>query len=1533
MNTDHTINNNNPSLISNNNLSPANPANPSVGSAYTIINTSQSKNEQESVWKQGISWAYNHTPSFVVKKIFKVAEVVILSKSSDLDKIRKENQEQLREILEEFELPYLLDAISPILAELIEKNVSEDQTIKEFLINEDQYATKLISAILPKIILNFAKEAKKSNERVTTTEVLSCIFGIIGKQFSNIESYIAEIESSDDIEDEKKQKLRKLLTPLATDLLEIGLPNGAQDLPLKNLPIFHLNEKIWDNLLHTWLPDLLLIVYHKLMDSRAQSKMNHLSELSGGDFLKKIFEYGISQVPVLIAANGIDLAKNISKQIFSDTKVLPVSLQNELREYHTSEESENYWKEICESITTWLGVQIKELGSSKDPQLINFWNFLGKGAEPILSHALYHIAKNISPNEDAGIMIVNTLLKTLNNFVQQNPITPDYEKFHQLSISLKEMTGLAGLEGETLPYPKFLKLSLDKFFDSILPIYLQENYQNYLLPVAELYKDISSPPPASQYKELKNLDNGGKELAKTSKALIKMASNDLPTIIRKNKKEIAEKIVSNLPEDAAFLKECIQSWIENQLENLGTSTNPQILNIWKYVESGVDALLTHMVLNFASKIEGQDQNVMFAMTNKFLQIINSFMKENSSEIYEKYRSITSDQKNPRDDDEFIKMFAPLADILIKELGLDDIEEIALSKLLKGVGPMLLKKVLPPLLASSYCDFIEPLNSYYQYEQRLQNLINHEQNESDISQGIMKLLPFLGMQVSQSLQTYFMTNFGNKLSILNDRDNSKLWEFVGDSITSLLLKGIVNVAEFTDQGAPLGNKMPSSIISSMIQLMTDNLPEAKEKAEKALKIEDKIQREEALRIAFSPLASMLLQTVSPPSPAPYPPLQELPIMKPLRQTIWNLVELKFLPDMLANLYISVSEKIKLTADKALQNQEEIKARTNNAYGTEACRVIGEWVSDFLPLYVTNESEEISSIIYNSLKEYLEIELKKGQGIQISSLDDFIKNHESEIKKIVSLNIVSLMKSPIKQDAQHLVKDYVEAVMLQFYNGLSKRIDVLINPQSDNYQKELLAKIAIRLLNSTKDHFVQLNELKHQEGKSSAHQIDSEKIFDAFGSNLHKGIPNDSDAKKSRLKIQKAQKIVELQRKKLKKLRNQNEILKAKNELFKAKAKIRKHQAKLKKYRIDNFYRPFTKEFLKLSGLNQASDLPFDIPEQEKLWDSISNQILPELLASAFGALSDPKNRNTMFLNAMKKFNKSLNAPRGGKKSKKAPKDELQKEMDTACGELILEMTKMFPKSILKTIFRLRTVKNLTAESVGGAFRQMLQEEITAQGLLDEGLKEAVGLLYPGKWEGEGLDAKYVPSSKEVSLKSLSEDEKEIKDIKADIKNQKLRKEGKKEGVKVMHNTVRNLIVDFFFYPWKSVNKFVNTLIDKHLPGISKQKRKYIDDVCHKIIFDVFGTGLNVISYPIRKILWFFPELYFAYRVEQMQKALEMDIQENLFNQYADDLLKSLTLEDDKTFVKKLICSLVQAAHERSLAATAASSAAAELHPNF
>ena len=735
----------------------------------------------------------------------------------------------------------------------------------------------------------------------------------------------------------------------------------------------------------------------------------------------------------------------------------------------------------------------------------------------------------------------------------------------------------------------------------------------------------------------------------------------------------------------------------------------------------------------------------------------------------------------------------------------------------------------------------------------------------------------------------------------------LWKFIGDGIKPILAHLLLNLAEGSE-GEDIFHTALKKLMTCIGGFIEEN---SKQIFEDYTRLQEKgidpVKNKNFIRL-FQPLSTKIFQMVG------MDHEDDRPTPGILSKTFWADIENKYLPQLLIQMYISTSS----WQNQAEKYRAEIKGITHTNHIPESCRILAQWVGDFLPSNIAVGSNAMAESIYGFVQKHL-------TGTSNQSVDEFLNAHEKEIKQLLSQNILNLAKGLTDENqAVSSSKGYIEALFLKVFDHLTTHIHSIEDPKGEHFQEEFLVKTALSLLNIVNKHFCKINAIRRAHGKATVNRIDAETMIRDYGDELHPAIPKEFKAE--RKIIQQAQKLIDAERRKISQTRRPERIEASRKKIKEAQAQLNQAKAKIDDYRLKNHFVPFVNDLLKVLNLENPEDLPMPAP----VWKAFCQEVVPKLVLEMFDEISNPSRRNQFLLIALESFEEALDSTPCDIEEEVKYEDGTQKDLDTACGELVLQLLQMvpirlLPEAITKVIFRLTKVKDISGEKIGRALRTKLKDQWSAIKILDESMAQGMTSLYPGHWDEE---MHFIPTKTTMDKEGhaveesgvwqhnfpMSEKEKEIRDQIQWEKDQALAQSLKKKMIRVPQKAIAFNLKSFVTSPWNRFHKSANEFISKHLgftPLIAKQ---FCDYVCHKIFFSFLGGILHILAFPLTQTVSLIAELYLNLKLRHVYQTVQMDIHQNLFYQLGDGLKDALVLhQQDPT--KDLITQLVETAIRR------------------
>lgn len=1130
-------------------------------------------------------------------------------------------------------------------------------------------------------------------------------------------------------------------------------------------------------------------------------------------------------------------------------------------------------------------------------------------------------------NYDPTLDILTHLFSVINtNFEKIHPLIQEAEAQGKSKEEIRKI--FAGLVQELLamamPHGKE-----DLPVISKLQGYLWDFIQDSFLPdqLYDLYHQFMDPQLQSKKAKLA-AHNGSGNLVKLADMASEMAVGSLPKAIAKQNETIASIAIKEVFIGQEAQGPEVKAWLGNLIKELGKSKNPELQKVWKFVGNSIEPIVAHVFLNLveeAKKKAGkgkEPKDIAFDITNQMLTLFTEFVDANKSKLDARLGEIEQFiGVEPDEDPEFVAMFKPLSDKMLAMAGLDKPENFPAAGMVRAVALPAIADGIPKLLAKGYRDMANAPKDRVQYQARLRQVLNPNESQEGVlaqksetvAQHLEKLCGFMAGSITKVVTKYL--NGNTPLKMEKDSQAQAVWgDFVKKNLETLLLKVMVNYAERTPEviRAPEGGHpkalLPANMVVRLADVMGKKLKEAKPRMDNAEKIVDPKLRNKAMRKAMRPLANELLSMFGPKEKESL--LKDLPLPMAAGEQVLTALEKQLLPDLLVEMYQDTTAWEREVG----ACREQLFAYYKTTHVQEACHVIAQYVADFVPHLLSTSHEDLAATIF----KVLEKQLAESGITEANELTAYLKSHPEEVMALLAENMKALGESqdPAIKALNPVIHDQMEAVLLKVFANLSKKIYDKENPAGAHYQQEFLSNAAISLMKVMSDHLRKVNSVQRRNGVNHAHELSQEQLLKAFGSALHGGVPNSPEALQAQKKIAEAKQIIRAELKVIQKGRPEN-LAEARRKIKAAKAVIKKEQEIVNESRKKNFFIPFTNELMKLLEIDDPNNLPFPAPIREEILELVKNNLLPEVLMKLYELILDPNTLNKIVLNTLDTFNETMEQIAREEKENPGrvsvqdpvPEDDLQKKMNLACGQLVLEMVEMMPNSLTNKFFKSEGIRKMAAEKVGEAVRRQLSQNWTMMKIIDKGIVSGLPNFRDGEWEGKA--GQEVFTAKKFSVETgekqavtealkfsfpKTEAEIEADDIKKMLDEEVTARKVKRTMVKTVTKQAKTHMKAAFVDKWRTFQSFVDTKIEKLFGSKGKAVKDFCDKICSAVVFTGLGTVLKIIGWPIYKATWFLIELYIGHRAKHILKNMHMSIHENMLYKASETILDALQTKD-------------------------------------
>lgn len=1021
----------------------------------------------------------------------------------------------------------------------------------------------------------------------------------------------------------------------------------------------------------------------------------------------------------------------------------------------------------------------------------------------------------------------------------------------------------------------------------------------------------------------------------------------------------------------------LQAWLTAEIQKLGNLENPTSRLVWDWIGPKLDAVSAYLFAHLAAK--GSSQEPIFPIILTLLKNLGKFDRNHRNAVEACEQTEGQNGQDPLNSQKYLDCFQPLLDSLKQSSGFSSLEPLILNVIgesgVKNTNALLLKTLAQyyknPLKFLTECHkiirdgsrvsddhpFFQPLNTVLlSSKQRLRELLILEREGGPFSTDegategtdqienlctvfAKRLTPWLKDQITEKINSNIgaIPNAFNTMSSLDFQER-----YLQKLLTSLFMQILANylhteksaaqqvvAPEFEGIPIPTTAAFPfSKVLEKFTKILESHLHQDSENIKKAAAFSDSVEgidflpqeeiakhqkalkdkKAEALRVAFSPLANALIDAISPAGADPNVIPYDFPF-KSMLDWMWKDLRKEILPDFLASVYMDST----VWTREAEASKKIILDQANTPYIPEGCRVLGKWLSELIPSYFYQNQADWAEWIYDAIAKFLEKE-GNSEGLSVNA---YIQKYEWAIKKRLceDLGGCCFPNGKFEATLRPFTKQDVEAALLKACSHLTVNINN-VQGRDKQQQEKFMVNLGLNLLKVANSHFTALNNTAQSYGWYAAHQVPHKHFIAGFEENLHKGIPQTKEGLQARKTIKKALKFLEKERRLYAKLQDPVKKKESREKIRKAQAAINRAKEIQWKER-EKFFKPLSENLIKLMGLNGPKDLAVPPQLQESLWTRFTETLLPTVLANVFETITHPATRMTMMMTGLENLNLAMDGISDGEEAENAlARDDLmQRNLNKACGELILELVKLVPHSMIQAIFKIDKLKILerqSAELVGKAVRDYLGRDLNVLKWIDKGIKSGLPSLYPGTWD----EGRFVIDEKAPWLFPLNEEAVEQRErewqAQMDTDAKRMRK--------MMVATTRRIMSESMAYSWKIPLfklKLVWEACVRFVFGeYGDRVIRFFQELGENTVFKLIEAGCSAFTYPFRTIFWFFMEIHIGRKADHVIKSLQLDIHENLLYQLTDTFIATITgamkAEDSEEALK----SYLDAADNRS-----------------
>lgn len=1163
---------------------------------------------------------------------------------------------------------------------------------------------------------------------------------------------------------------------------------------------------------------------------------------------------------------------------------------------------------LSSKIVKALHLRIKDSYSPSEDELSN----LTLAINATLTKILLNIQKNIPSHENQPVAILKIFAslaqKHFPALADQLPkiqaIEDEKERqrqlkdlFAPLAVDFFKVTFPNGKNDLPLPYPvqdiawDFLKklFHQDKDKPDGKLAYVKSVACKPLAPalpagfVFEIYQILTTPLLSDGHAELAAME-GGEFWMQLSQFIANKTADNVPSLLAVKRELIAKEIVDILDVEPRN-KSTIESWLSSLIMDLG-KPDPQLTPVWKFLSRYLMSTINHRLLALNKS--------QFEEAKRMLEYIKGTILPGIAEI-------ENDPSAESRHAKLIQRFEPVSDKLVALGGLENPANLRFPFFKKELVMLITlarRKFLPEFLADFYEDVTHPQRSFPELDRRLKVLFFDEnfalanlsaderaqtlralyhnlgdpQNELWRRSGIAELareietsFSFVSRGLREIIRNYLRADSENAAQLMIDFLPKKELSQPGKLWLSFLIKQAVEhhdpIVEQLFQGIEKIIEQALLHVFVFVGERTEKViqPGVNEHGQKYLianiviRLLDVVHRRPNITIQINACQQLnpverqeALRKIFEPLAQEFlqigieNPLDNLPMLRYLKTDLWEAIQTKIVPDLLEKMY----RRLNFWQARAETSKQTIRAIFETSHPEEASNVIAHFGSEYIPYYLTFAHEEVALKLRHQAEEWFRAD---------PEISRYLQSHQDTIVKLLGSNIHQYGESlhPAIIANKPYTTKMIDGLILKLMANLASKVHTT-EQQKPNFMVESFKS----LLEVTTHHFLSINRVTHNNRLKHAWNVSYEEMVAGFGNDLHRGIP---DPRLSR--------------------EEQN------------------------RHRMDNFYKPVTQRLFRL--MNVENDPEFqqflDTEPMRQLWGIVQQQLFPNLLQSVFEKLMEPHTIRTMLLNSLDTLNLALNSIPA---QDPEPADEVpdQPELNEACGQLVLQLLGLVPRTFAHSVFEIDRVQKIAAQTIGSAISRTLRQWTWIK-IMDKGLYNGIPSFRMGKWDGAEKVAKFVPQKVLVGPDGReviepdqltfhlpkTEQGKALLEAKKQLDERTTEARLKHLMAVMTSRQIKSTIASIVRRYWDMIQQFIDEKIQLYFGLVGLKAKEGLDIIFGTIMFEVVAPLVEFVVAPFSILFWYLLEEFLAARADDLSKDAIHRIQENLFFALMDKFL--------------------------------------------
>jgi hypothetical protein len=620
------------------------------------------------------------------------------------------------------------------------------------------------------------------------------------------------------------------------------------------------------------------------------------------------------------------------------------------------------------------------------------------------------------------------------------------------------------------------------------------------------------------------------------------------------------------------------------------------------------------------------------------------------------------------------------------------------------------------------------------------------------------------------------------------------------------------------------------------------------------------------------------------------LESIPL--PAKDLLVEAAKTSILPSILKE----VQEHTTAWIGEAQQNREELYRLTGQNHVSETCRVLGEYVRDYMPFFFGQNNPKIADMLHEVIRENLR---KSGQTVPTA---EFLQANSPEAKAFISgqMRILSESQDPDIRNFYKGISEYTESTILKIAVGVFKSIhaydteftlfpeleeecklqaekdcdeifDSLTDDEKPHFDRKAIyaqfladrrrplvqerilerrLRLVTDLLRRVVLHFEAIDSVRKEQGKSHGYEVPLSDKLNAFSAtSVPAGIPRNPLAPQS----------------------EKDDI------------------------RIEGFFGPLMTQILEMADIT-GDNLAIWEPIRAMAFDLFAKSLLPQVALSIGTAAVEPENIDALLINVIDILNKSLAeysqmsyeelveaATSKAALQRQARESTFHEgKFKEQLGGFLETFFRLMPTVSARLIIGIDKFKELSADQLGALMADVIRE--TPLGLMvDKMIEAGLPSLHPDikndQWVGTGKDRRFVHYRQDVNGETVVPLVEEARTFNCAEEPITVKKKKVKENRQRLTDTLLECFKSAMHNLWRSLMNKVNVKVKTYCGRFVVGVKLRIDSIIQKITAPVWKI-LKIISYPVVAPVKFLWRLYVKKQGETLRNNLADPVNEVL-----------------------------------------------------